>query len=130
MVFLVHQSPIFAEIVPQKSRATVYALDRSFESVLASFAPPVVGLLAQQVYGYVPFPDGSVDQGLAERKNTKALAEAIYTAVGAPMAVCCAVYSLLYCTYPQDRDNAVEFNYVGVGQEAPNALELSTGMPH
>lgn len=123
-------NPIFAEIVPQNSRATVYALDRSFESVLASFAPPVVGLLAQQVYGYVPFPDGGVNQGLAERKNTKALAEAIYTAVGAPMVVCCAVYSLLYRTYPQDRDNTLEFNYVGVGQEAPNTLELSTEVLH
>lgn len=121
-------NPIFAEIVSQNSRATVYALDRSFESVLASFAPPVVGFLAQNVYGYVPFPDGSADQGLADRNNTKALSEAIYTAVGAPMAVCSAVYTLMYWTYPKDRDKALEFNYIDVDQEAPGALELITKM--
>ncbi|KAI3903054.1 hypothetical protein MKW92_012111 [Papaver armeniacum] len=37
--------PIFAEIVPEKSRTSIYALDRSFENILASFAPPIVGLL-------------------------------------------------------------------------------------
>jgi hypothetical protein len=47
-------SPIFAEIVPERSRASIYALDRSFESVLASFAPPVVGFLAEHAYGYTP----------------------------------------------------------------------------
>ena len=31
-------NPIFAEIVPERQRTTLYALDRSFESVLASFA--------------------------------------------------------------------------------------------
>ena len=36
-------SPIFAEIVPRKSRTSIYALDRSFESLLASLAPPVAG---------------------------------------------------------------------------------------
>ncbi|KAI5060465.1 hypothetical protein GOP47_0024885 [Adiantum capillus-veneris] len=118
-------NPIFAEIVPQNSRATVYALDRSFEAVLASFAPPVVGLLAQYVYGYVPFPAG-VDQGLADRKNAKALAEALYTAIGAPMAVCSAVYTLLYWTYPRDRDNVLQFSYTNVGQGLPGSVQMST----
>ncbi|MCO5588555.1 hypothetical protein L7F22_042512 [Adiantum nelumboides] len=118
-------NPIFAEIVPQNSRATVYALDRSFEAVLASFAPPVVGLLAQHVYGYVPFPVG-VDQHQADQQNAYALAEALYTAIGAPMAVCCAVYTLLYWTYPQDRDNALQFRYMNVGQELPGSIQMST----
>lgn len=119
-------NPIFAEIVPQESRATVYALDRSFESVLASFAPPVVGLLAQKVYGYVPFPDGA-DQGLTDRRNAKALAEALYTAVGAPMAICCAVYTLLYWTYPRDRGKALlQSEYKDLQRETAGALELST----
>ncbi|XVF58967.1 hypothetical protein PTKIN_Ptkin07bG0109100 [Pterospermum kingtungense] len=34
-------NPIFAEIVPEKSRTSIYALDRSFESILASFAPAI-----------------------------------------------------------------------------------------
>ncbi|KAB1208757.1 hypothetical protein CJ030_MR6G005866 [Morella rubra] len=41
-------NPIFAEIVQEKSRTTIYALDRTFETVLSSFAPTVVRILAQQ----------------------------------------------------------------------------------
>ncbi|KAK2655777.1 hypothetical protein Ddye_008829 [Dipteronia dyeriana] len=32
-------NPIFAEIVPERSRTSIYALDSSFESILSSFAP-------------------------------------------------------------------------------------------
>ncbi|KAF0913184.1 hypothetical protein E2562_020350 [Oryza meyeriana var. granulata] len=42
--------PICAEIVPEKSRTSIYALDMCFESILSSFAPPIVGILAQRVY--------------------------------------------------------------------------------
>uniref|UniRef100_A0A3Q7G8C0 Major facilitator superfamily (MFS) profile domain-containing protein n=1 Tax=Solanum lycopersicum TaxID=4081 RepID=A0A3Q7G8C0_SOLLC len=98
-------SPIFAEIVPEKSRTSIYALDRSFESVLSSFAPPVVGLLAQNVYGYKPVPKGT--QSIAtDRENAKALAQALFTSIGTPMALCCVIYSFLYCTYPRDKARA------------------------
>ncbi|WCJ44486.1 Major facilitator superfamily protein [Euphorbia peplus] len=101
-------NPIFAEIVPEKSRTSVYALDRSFESVLSSFAPPLVGILAQHVYGYKPLPKGSTtsEEILTDRSNAAALAKALYTAIGIPMALCCFVYSFLYKTYPKDRDRA------------------------
>lgn len=100
-------NPIFAEIVPQKSRASVYALDRSFESVLSSFAPPTVGILAQHVYGYKT-PKKSLDsvKVITDRENAASLAKALYTAIGIPMALCCFIYSFLYCTYPRDRDRA------------------------
>ncbi|KAL9250739.1 hypothetical protein AKJ16_DCAP09189 [Drosera capensis] len=45
-------NPIFAEIVPKRHRTSIYAMDRMFESVLKSFAPPLVGMLAQNMYGY------------------------------------------------------------------------------
>lgn len=101
-------NPIFAEIVPEKSRTSIYALDRSFESILASFAPPVVGILAQHVYGYKPVPKGSSDAVEIEtdRENAASLAKALYTAIGLPMAICCSIYSFLYCTYPRDRERA------------------------
>ncbi|XP_058085790.1 uncharacterized protein LOC131233183 [Magnolia sinica] len=101
-------NPIFAEIVPKKSRTSIYALDRSFESILASFAPPVVGLLTQRVYGYKPVPNGS-SEGIEieiDRENAMSLAKALYTAIGVPMALCCFIYSFLYCTYPRDRERA------------------------
>ena len=101
-------SPIFAEIVPEKSRTSIYALDCSFESILASFAPPIVGILAQHVYGYKPIPTGSSDSIEIEtdRENAASLAKALYTAIGIPMAICCSIYSFLYCTYPRDRERA------------------------
>ncbi|KAJ8771637.1 hypothetical protein K2173_026814 [Erythroxylum novogranatense] len=101
-------NPIFAEIVPEKSRTSVYALDRSFESILSSFAPPTVGILAQRVYGYKPLPKGSSvsEQIVTDRGNAASLAKALYTAIGIPMALCCLIYSFLYGTYPKDRERA------------------------
>ncbi|XP_038715830.1 uncharacterized protein LOC120009345 isoform X2 [Tripterygium wilfordii] len=101
-------NPIFAEIVPEKSRTSVYALDRSFESILSSFAPPVVGILAQHVYGYKPIPNGSSESEeiATDRGNAASLAKALYVAIGIPMALCCLIYSFLYRTYPRDRERA------------------------
>ncbi|KAK8587639.1 hypothetical protein V6N12_022124 [Hibiscus sabdariffa] len=101
-------NPIFAEIIPEKSRTSIYALDKFFESILASFAPPVVGILAQHVYGYKPIPKASSNSIEIEtdRKNASSLAKALYISVAIPMAICCSVYSFLYCTYPRDRHRA------------------------
>lgn len=68
----------------------------------------MVGILAQHVYGYKPIPKGSTDSVEIEtdRENAASLAKALYTAIGIPMAVCCFIYSFLYCTYPRDRDRA------------------------
>ncbi|KAI3949373.1 hypothetical protein MKW98_023310 [Papaver atlanticum] len=101
-------NPIFAEIVPEKSRTSIYALDRSFENILASFAPPIVGLLSQHVFGYTPAPQGSSQSIEVEtdRKNAASLAKALYTAIAIPMTICVFIYSFLYCTYPRDRDRA------------------------
>ncbi|EPS73054.1 hypothetical protein M569_01700, partial [Genlisea aurea] len=98
-------NPIFAEIVPEKSRTSVYALDRSFESVLSSFAPPTVGLLAQYVFGYKPPVEGSENVS-ADRDDSSALARALFLAIAVPMLLCCVIYSFLYLTYPRDRDRA------------------------
>ncbi|CAK9154243.1 unnamed protein product [Ilex paraguariensis] len=84
------ERPIFAEIVPEKSRTSIYALDRSFESIFSSFAPP--------------FPKDL--KILEQTENAASLAKALYTAIGIPMALCCFIYSFLYCTYPRDRERA------------------------
>ncbi|BAF24933.1 uncharacterized protein [Oryza sativa Japonica Group] len=97
-------NPIFAEIVPERSRTSIYALDRSFESVLASFAPPIVGFLAEHAYGYNPVSYGAGSS--SDRENAAALAKALYTAIAIPMLLCCFIYSLLYGTYPRDRERA------------------------
>lgn len=83
-------------------------MDQSFESIPSSFAPAVVGILAQHVYGYKPIPQGASDSVEIEtdRENAASLARAIYSAIGIPMAICCLVYSFLYCSYPSDREKA------------------------
>ncbi|MED6174680.1 hypothetical protein PIB30_071345 [Stylosanthes scabra] len=119
-------NPIFAEIVPEKSRTAIYALDRSFESILASFAPPIVGLLAQHVYGYKPIPKGSSDSVEIEtdRENAASLAKALYTAIGIPMIICCSIYSFLYCTYPRDRERA---RMIALVESEMQQLEVEDG---
>lgn len=93
--------PILAEIVPEKARTTVYALDRFFETIFASFAPALVGILAERVFGYKP-----ASSIATERENAAALAKAVFAEIAVPIAMCCATYSLLYCTYPADRQRA------------------------
>jgi cytochrome c-type biogenesis protein CcmH/NrfG len=90
--------------VPEKARTTVYALDRCFETVFASFAPPLVGILAERVFGYQPAASGtSVD---ADRENAAALGKAVFAEIAVPVAVCCLTYTGLYWTYPADRQHA------------------------
>ncbi|KAL9250740.1 spinster-like protein [Drosera capensis] len=102
--------PIFAEIVPKKHRTSIYAMDRMFESVLKSFAPPIVGILAQNVYGYKPAQKqastNSTTQIEIDKDNAKSLAKALYAAIEIPMTLCCLIYTFLYCTYPRDREAA------------------------
>ncbi|KAI5079268.1 hypothetical protein GOP47_0004747 [Adiantum capillus-veneris] len=101
-------NPIFAEIVPQKMRTSIYALDRSFESLLASFAPPLVGILAEDVFGYVvSAPQTSeATSRMPDTENARALGKALFVAFGVPFTFCCLLYSILYWTYPRDRDKA------------------------
>nr|CAB3453254.1 unnamed protein product [Digitaria exilis] len=96
--------PIFAEIVPEKQRTSIYALDRTFESILASFAPPVVGLLSQHLYGFKPDDKGSSPE--QDRENAASLAKALYTAISIPMVICSSIYTFMYRTYPRDRERA------------------------
>ncbi|TVU09359.1 hypothetical protein EJB05_42829, partial [Eragrostis curvula] len=104
-------SPILAEISPPRAMTTVFALERTFEALLASFAPPVVGILAERMYGYKlsRSADDGGDNAAAvkmERHNATSLAKALYTAFAFPMALCCLIYTFLYYTYPKDREIA------------------------
>ncbi|XP_040383559.1 uncharacterized protein LOC102710152 [Oryza brachyantha] len=128
-------NPIFAEIVPEKSRTSIYALDRSFESILASFAPPAVGFLSQHVYGFKP-AGGNGSGGAAsaaverDRENAASLAKALYAAIAIPMTICSAIYSFLYCTYPRDRDRARATQALAAAGDLPAELrhvELEEG---
>lgn len=114
---------------PEEYRTSIYALDRSLESVLSSFAPPVVGLLAQRVYGYRPVPQDTENID-ADRNNATSLAKALFMAIGTPMMLCCFIYSFLYFTYPRDRDRSrmralgVESSCGEYGPDAGDSDEL------
>ncbi|KAF8712031.1 hypothetical protein HU200_028861 [Digitaria exilis] len=90
-------NPIFAEIVPEKARTTVYALDLCLENVVASFGAPVVGILAERVFGYRPGASGGSGAQAA------ALGKAVFAEVAVPATICCLTYSAMYWTYPADR---------------------------
>lgn len=53
---------MFAEIVPEQLRSAVYAFDRSFEGAVGATAAPLVGLVAEKVFGYA----GSLGGGVAQ----------------------------------------------------------------
>ena len=74
--------------------------------MLASFAPPVVGILAEHVYGYKIGDNNKSDDPTINRENAASLAKALYTAISIPYLLCCSIYSFLYCTYPRDRERA------------------------
>ncbi|KAG5241790.1 transporter-related family protein [Salix suchowensis] len=100
-------NPIFAEIVPERSRTTIYALDNSFETVLSSFAPPIVGILAQRLYGYkVPKTSSDSVKVETDRENAESLAKALFLSFVIPMSICVFIYSFLYWSYPRDRERA------------------------
>lgn len=99
------RSPIFAEIVPEKSRTNVYALDRTFEVAFAAFAPLTVGFLAENLFGYNPAgSDKSTPGSHRDAANADALAGGLFLAMAVPFGLCCMCYGFLYRTYPRDRD--------------------------
>jgi hypothetical protein len=80
----------------------VYALDLCFESVVASFGAPVVGILAERVFGYRPRAPASGGSSA----QAAALGKAVFAEVAVPATICCLTYSALYWTYPADRRRA------------------------
>ena len=92
-----------AEVVPEKARTAAYALDMCFESIVASFGPPVVGILAERVFGYQP---RTASGGAADRENAAALGKAVFVEIAVPATICCLVYLAMYWTYPTDRRRA------------------------
>lgn len=76
--------------------------------MLASFAPPLVGVLAEKYYGYIPIQAGRdhAAELIIDKENALSLSKALYTAVGIPLTLCCLIYTFLYWTYPKDRDRA------------------------
>ncbi|KAF8650183.1 hypothetical protein HU200_064038 [Digitaria exilis] len=123
-------NPIFAEIVPEKSRTTVYALDLCFQNVVGSFGAPIVGILAERVFGYRA--SGGTSARAAHRENAAALGKAVFVGTAVPAIICSLTYTALYCTYPADRRRvrimAADLAEVKGGDEKNSASLVDDGL--
>ncbi|GAQ83463.1 major facilitator superfamily protein [Klebsormidium nitens] len=109
-------SPIFSEIVPARLRTTIYATDRMLETILSSFGPYGVGLVAEHVYGY----DLHRQTNGADPADAAALADALFMNIALPAAMSGIFYTWLYWTYPKDRDDAKAAARLAAGEGAPS----------
>jgi MFS family permease len=101
-------SPIFAELVPDDLRSTIFAFDRSFESALAACAAPVVGFLAERRYGFSGklSEDKAMNDPLVRRGDARALGSSLLLCTALPWTACLCFYTALYRTYPRDKRRA------------------------
>ncbi|XP_027068592.1 uncharacterized protein [Coffea arabica] len=95
--------PMFAEVVPVKHRTMIYAFDRAFEVSFSSFAAPVVGILAEKMYGYDP---KSVDPVVGSGREALALSRGLFSMMAVPFGLCGLFYTPLYWNFGHDRENA------------------------
>ncbi|KAL2633928.1 hypothetical protein R1flu_005407 [Riccia fluitans] len=93
--------PIFAEIVPEKLHTTVYAVDLALEKSISALGTPLVGVLAERIFGF-----STASAFRPDAKNARALAQGVFCLVAVPFSLCLFVISILYWTYPKDRDKA------------------------
>lgn len=96
-------APMFAEVVPVKHRTMIYAFDRAFEGSFSSVAAPLVGILAEKMFGY---NSKSVDPLKGSSPEALALSKGLLSMMAAPFGLCCLCYTPLYFIFKKDRENA------------------------
>jgi MFS family permease len=101
-------SPIFAELVPDDLRSTIYAFDRSFENALAACAAPVVGFIAERRFGFSGklSDQRAMNDPLVRAGDAAALGSSLLLCTSLPWVACLTFYTALYSTYPRDRRKA------------------------
>ena len=102
-----NNSAMFAEIVPEQLRSAVYAFDRSFEGAVGATAAPLVGLVAEKVFGY----HGSLGQEVAPDPavtlaNARALGNSMLILLLVPWGLDFIFYCFLYFTIEKDRERS------------------------
>jgi len=96
--------PILAEIVDERDRASVFAwlvtIDGSFAAL---FGAPMVGFLAESVFGYHPSTLLVSQMPIEQRQtNAAALGHALLWCCIVPWLLCLICFSFLHVTYAQD----------------------------
>ena len=104
-----NNSAVFADVVPSRLRGTIYAFDRSFEGAVAATATPLVGIIAERVFGFTgslaDAPTGAGGEG-GNAARARALASALLLCCTVPWAACFLAYFWLYRIYPRDARRA------------------------
>lgn len=95
--------PILAEIVGPEDRSSIFALEYGLEGVSAAlFGTMLVGLLAQQVFGYPLDDPHSPTAPGANREKALALGKAVGVVCTVPWTINMILYSMLHITYRRD----------------------------
>lgn len=102
-----NNSAMFAEVVPERLRSSVFAFDRSFETAIGALAGPIVGALSP-LFGFKGTikPGGAGVDRAALDANAKALGNAMLVMMVVPWALCGLAYFGLYFTLARDRATA------------------------
>jgi hypothetical protein len=90
-----------ADVVPPDLRTTIYAFDRAFEGAISALAAPLVGVMAEVLYGY-KFDVLKASEPSAS--NARALSRGLFACMAPSFAICAATYSLIYRTYHKDKE--------------------------
>ncbi|CAL8463252.1 g2786 [Coccomyxa elongata] len=102
-----NNSAMFAEIVPEQLRSAVYAFDRSFEGAVGATAAPLVGLVAEKVFGFAgSLKADAVPDPALQLANAHALGNAMLVLLLAPWGFDFIFYCGLYYTLPKDRERS------------------------
>jgi len=96
-------NPIFSELFEPEIRSTAFSVDRLFEGSIAASGTLIVGLLADNVFGY----DKTQIDITGTINNVNALGYAMLLTTVIPWVICLIFYSFIYKTYPKDRDTAM-----------------------
>ncbi|KAK9844419.1 hypothetical protein WJX74_002206 [Apatococcus lobatus] len=103
-----NNSAMFADIVPEQSRSTVYAFDRSFEGGVAALASPLVGLVAEKCFGFKGSLAETAEASSAEAmQNADALASSLLACLIVPWFLCLLFYTGLFWHFPRDKRDAL-----------------------
>lgn len=77
---------------------------RSFENSIAACAAPVVGLLAERVFGFTGvLNDEALKDDTLRAHNAAALGSSLLACMTVPWSLCLLAYSALHWFYPKDR---------------------------
>jgi MFS family permease len=94
--------PIMTEVVPARQRASVMAVTGTLEAASSAlFGGPIVGLLAEHVYGF--HEGGTAAEG---PDNARALCYAMLTVTPLPWLICIYFFGLIAHSYAGDREAA------------------------